>query len=303
MNQIKINIINSNIDQFKINEDCVITLQKYLNCGTYGCVFTTNYDNYCVKILLVNPHEDNTNELVDYDEIAVIDKIITSKQTFEVVNYEYCYGKLQNYYGDFDIKSSSIHIIINSKINKTPIESHLEHNKKIKKFIVYEENYVIIMPRYFDIRTIKLKPEEVCKKVLKSVDELMSIDLINIDIKRSNYMIDINNNIKMIDMGMMRDKDNMDKPFKEDGISYYLWPIHRILKHKQLIPYMISIFMLELKFPNDVYEIKSDYNHVMMIIKKFMGLEELPTMFRDIINKALTQGVDYEIFSRMISFI
>ena len=38
MNQIKINIINSNIDQFKINEDCVITLQKYLNCGTYGCV-------------------------------------------------------------------------------------------------------------------------------------------------------------------------------------------------------------------------------------------------------------------------
>jgi hypothetical protein len=61
--------------------------------------------------------------------------------------------------------------------------------------------------------------------------------------------------------------------------------------------------MLELKFPHDVYEIKSDYNHVMMIIKKFMELEELPIMFRDIINKALTQGVDYEIFSRMLSFI
>jgi len=133
MNQIKINIINSNIDQFKINEDCVITLQKYLNCGTYGCVFTTNYDKYCVKILLVNPHEDNTNELVDYDEIPVIDKIIASEQSFEVVNSEYCYGKIQNYDGNFDIKSP-IHIIINSKINKTPIESHLEHNNKIKKF-------------------------------------------------------------------------------------------------------------------------------------------------------------------------
>ena len=107
----------------------------------------------------------------------------------------------------------------------------------------------------------------------------------------------------MIDMGMMRNKDKMDKPFKEDGISYYTWPIHRIPKHKQLIPYMISIFMLELKFPNDVYEIKTDYNYILMIIKKFMGLEELPTMFKDIINKALTQGVDYEIFSRMISFI
>ena len=107
----------------------------------------------------------------------------------------------------------------------------------------------------------------------------------------------------MIDMGMMRDKDKMDKPFKEDGISYYLWPIHRVLKHKQLIPYMISIFMLELKYPNDVYEIKSDYNYVMMIIKKFMELEELPIMFRDIINKTLTHGVDYEIFSRTISFI
>lgn len=302
MNQIKIKIVNSSIDQFKINEDCVITLEKYLNCGTYGCVFTTNYANYCVKILLSNPHEDNSNEFIDYDEIEVIDKIIASEQSFEVVNSEYCYGKLQNYDGNFDIKSP-IHIIINSKINKTPIQSHLEHNNKIKKFIVYEENYVIIMPRYFDIRTVKLKTEEVCKKVIKSVDELLSIDLINIDIKRANYMIDINNNIKMIDMGMMRDKANMDKPFKEDGISYYLWPIHRILKHKQFIPYMISIFMLELKFPHDVYEIKSDYNHILMIIKKFMGLEDLHIMFREIINKALTHGVDYEIFSRTISFV
>ena len=61
--------------------------------------------------------------------------------------------------------------------------------------------------------------------------------------------------------------------------------------------------MLELKFPNDVYEIKRDYNHILMIIKKFIVLEELPTMFKDIIQKSLTQGVDYDIFSRMISFI
>jgi len=132
MNQIKINVVNSNIEQFKKNEDYVITLPKFLNCGTYGYVFTTNYDNYCVKILCLNPHLDNTNELIDYDEIEVIDKIIASKQSFEVVNSEYCYGKLQNYDGDFNIKSP-IHIIINSKINKTPIQSHLEHNNKIKK--------------------------------------------------------------------------------------------------------------------------------------------------------------------------
>lgn len=298
MNQIKINVINSNIDQFKKNEDCVITLSKFLNCGTYGYVFTTNYADYCVKILCLNPHYDNTNELVDCEEIDVIDRIISSKRVFEVVNSEYCYGKIQYYNGDLDTN-----ITINKKENKIPHQSYVKNNGKVKKFIVYEENYVIIMPRYFDIRITKIKPEEVCKKVIKSVDELMSIDLINIDIKRANYMVDINNNIKMIDMGMMRNKDKMDKPFKEDGISYYTWPIHRIPKHKQLIPYMISIFMLELKFPNDVYEIKTDYNYILMIIKKFMGLEELPTMFKDIVNKALTQGVDYEIFSRMISFI
>jgi hypothetical protein len=302
MNQIKIKIVNSNIDQFKINEDCVITLQKYLNCGTYGYVFTTNYDNFCVKILCLNPNDDNINELVDYEEIQVIDKIIESEQSFEVVNSEYCYGKIQSYNGDLDIKSS-IHITINNTENNIHRKSYVEHNNKVKKFVIYEDNYVIIMPRYFDIRNTKIKLEDVCKKVIKSVDELLSIDLINIDIKRANYMVDVNNNIKMIDMGMMRDKDKMDKPFKEDGISYYLWPIHRVLKHKQLIPYMISIFMLELKYPNDVYEIKSDYNYVMMIIKKFMELEELPIMFRDIINKTLTHGVDYEIFSRTISFI
>ena len=302
MNQIKINVVNSNIDVFKINEDYVISLPKYLNCGTYGYVFTTNYADYCVKILCLNPHYDNTNELVDYDEIDVIDRIISSKRMFEVINSEYCYGKIQYYNGDLDIKSST-HITINKTDNNIPRKSYIEQNNKVKKFDIYEENYVIIMPRYFELRTTIIKPEDVCKKVIKSVDELMSIDLINIDIKRGNYMVDANNKIKMIDMGMMRNKDKMDKPFKEDGISYYTWPIHRILKHKQLIPYMISIFILEHKYPNDVYEIKSDYNHILMIIKKFMGLEELPIMFRDIINKALTQGVDYEIFSRMLSFI
>jgi len=302
MNQIKINIVNSNIDQFKKNEDYVITLPKFLNCGTYGYVFTTNDDNYCVKILSLNPHLDNSNDLVDYEEIEVIDKIIESKQTFEVVSSEYCYGKIKYYNGNLDIKSST-HITINKTDNNIPRKSYIEQNNKVKKFVIYEENYVIIMPRYFDLRNTKIKPEEVCKKVIKSVDELLSIDLINIDIKRANYMVDINNNIKMIDMGMMRNKDKMDKSFKEDDVSYYTWPIHQVLKHKQLIPYMISIFMLELKFPNDVYEIKRDYNHILMIIKKFMGLEELPIMFRDIIQKALTHGVDYEIFSRMISFI
>jgi hypothetical protein len=302
MNQIKINVVNSNIDQFKKNEDYVITLPKFLNCGTYGYVFTTSYDNYCVKILSLNPHLDNSNDLVDYEEIDIIDKIIESKQTFEVVSSEYCYGKIKYYNGDLDIKSST-HITINKTDNNIPRKSYIEQNNKVKKIIIYEENYVIIMPRYFDLRNTKIKPEEVCKKVIKSVDELLSIDLINIDIKRANYMVDINNNIKMIDMGMMRNKDKMDKSFKEDDISYYTWPIHRVLKHKQLIPYMISIFMLELKYQNDVYEIKRDYNHILMIIKKFMGLEELPIMFRDIINKALTHGIDYEIFSRMISFI
>ena len=302
MNQIKINVINSNIEKFKKNENYVITLPKFLNCGTYGYVFTTNYDNYCIKILSLNPHYDNTNELVDYEEIDVIDRIISTGKSFEVVNSEYCYGKIIYYSGDLDVKSST-HITINKTANEIPRQSYVEHNDKVKKFVIYEENYVIIMPRYFDIRSIKIKTEELCKKVIKSVDELLTIDLINIDIKRANYMLDINNNIKMIDMGMIRNKDKMDKPFKEDGIFYYTWPIHRVLKHKQLIPYMISIFMLELKFPHDVYEIKSDYNHILMIIKKFMGLEDLHIMFKDIINKALTQGVDYEIFSRMLSFI
>jgi len=302
MNQIKINVVNSNIDQFKKNEDYVITLPKFLNCGTYGYVFTTNYTNYCIKILCMNPHLDNTNDLVDYDEIDVIDKIIESKQAFEVVSSEYCYGKIVYYNSKIDI-NSSIHIKINKKENEISSNSIIENGNKLKKIAIYEDNYVIIMPRYFELKNTKIKPEDICKKVIKSVDELLSIDLINIDMKRSNYMVDINNNIKMIDMGMMRNKDKMDKPFKDSDIIYYIWPIHRILKHKQLIPYMISIFMLELKYQNDVYEIKSNYNHVLMIIKKFMGLDELPIMFRDIIQKALTHGVDYEIFSRMISFI
>ena len=99
MNQIKIKVINSNIELFKKNEDYIITLPKFLKNGTYGYVFTTNYVNYCIKIIRQNPHLDNSNDLVDYDEIEVIDKIITANPSFEVVCSEYCYGKICNYIG------------------------------------------------------------------------------------------------------------------------------------------------------------------------------------------------------------
>ena len=89
MNQIKIKVVNSNIELFKKNEDYIITLPKFLKNGTYGYVFTTNYENYCIKIICQNPHFDNSNDLVDYDEIEVIDKIITANPSFEVVCSEY----------------------------------------------------------------------------------------------------------------------------------------------------------------------------------------------------------------------
>ena len=302
MNQIKINVSNSNIELFKKNEDYIITLSMFLKNGTYGYVFTTNYDIYCIKIICLNPHHDNRNELVDYEETDAIDKIITSKQSFEVVNSEYCYGKICYYNGEIDVKSSII-INVNKSDNRVTRNSYIENKKKMTKFIVYEENYVIIMPYYFEFTQVNMKIEDICKKIIKAVDELLSIDLINIDLKKGNFMVDINNNIKMIDMGMMRDKNKMNDIFREDNTLYYIWPIHKNMTHKQLLSYMIAIFMIELKYPHNVYEIKNDYNYISLILKKFCDLDEISYIFREIIRTVITNGLDYDVFSRMISFI
>ena len=135
MNQIKIKVINSNIELFKKNEDYVITIPKFLKNGTYGYVFTTNYDNYCIKIICQNPHFDNSNDLVDYDEIEVIDKIITANPSFEVVCSEYCYGKICYYNGEIDVKSS-IHFNVNKSDNRVSRNSYIEDKKKTNKFVV-----------------------------------------------------------------------------------------------------------------------------------------------------------------------
>ena len=302
MNQIKIKVVNSNIELFKKNEDYVITIPKFLKNGTYGYVFTTNYDNYCIKIICQNPYLDNSNDLVDYDEIEVIDKIITANPSFDVVCSEYCYGKICYYNGEIDIKSS-IHFNVNKSDNRVSRHSYIEEKKKTNKFIVYEDNYVIIIPYYFEFKQVDMKIEDICKTIIKSVNELLSIDLINIDLKKGNFMVDVNNKIKMIDMGMMRDKNKMNEVFREYDVLYYIWPIHKNMTHKQLIPYMIAMFMIELKYPQQVYEIKKDYNYISMILKKFCELDELPILFREIINTAITKGVDHEIFSRMVLFV
>jgi hypothetical protein len=302
MNQIKIKVVNSNIELFKKNEDYIITLPKFLKNGTYGYVFTTNYENYCIKIICQNPHFDNRNDLVDYDEIEVIDKIITANPSFEVVCSEYCYGKICNYNGEIDVKSSTV-IYVNKSENRVARNSYIEEKKKTNKFVVYEENYVIIMPYYFEFKQVNMKIEDICRTIIKSVNELLTIDLINIDLKKGNFMVDVNNKIKMIDMGMMRDKNKMNEVFREDDVLYYIWPIHKNITHKQLIPYMIAMFMIELKYPQQVYEIKKDYNYISMILNKFCDLDEPSYMFREIIKTAITKGVDYEIFTRMVLFV
>lgn len=84
------------------------------------------------------------------------------------------------------------------------------------------------MPYYFEFKQLNMKMEDICRTIIKSVNELLTIDLINIDLKKGNFMVDVNNKIKMIDMGMMRDKNKMNDVFREDDVLYYIWPIHKI---------------------------------------------------------------------------
>lgn len=316
MNKIYVKIKNSNINSFSPKKYYSINLLKCIGSGSYGLIFLTDIKNYVVKIIV--DIDDQDDRLSDFKEIDVIDKLIQKKIT--VNNGEYAHGELvnENKYNLMITKkeegrtrrSSSIFLHLNLIGDANPLESKISKRNKTKSFYLYETNSVIIMPLfvpfydYLDVCKKNFRNEIVLCNILKllidSVDELFEMNFINIDLKMNNIMIDKNNNLKIIDFGMVLSSKRLMEKMNHD-IKYYIWPKNRDFSYSMILSYMIVVFILEILYEQYVFEIHKN-NTVSKVLINNVEIEDfLSPKFKEIIVKVLEEGIEYNNFKFRIN--
>ena len=259
MNKISVNIYHSNLKNYEINKVYEITAIKSIGNGSYGYIFLTNaYD--VIKLIPENPNESK-DDYTDFTEENVIKKIIDNKSNFNINNNKYSIGKIIQ--TEPVIKKEklihSIEFLVNiSGISESDINySSIIKNRKKQKFALYETNTVIIMPNYLSFYSYieifpsrkEFKSEQtilffVCK-LIQSIDELLTINVINIDIKMNNIMFDKKMNIKIIDYGLTKSANNLNSKIETD-VKYYAWSNNPEFTYNNQLCYMLSIFFLEI---------------------------------------------------------
>jgi len=310
MNQIFVSIKNSNLEKLIPEEKYKISLLKYINEGSYGVIFLTDCNNYVVKILDEDLRQINQkSEYSDFTEIEVIDLLIENKNSFQINNSDYAYGKLQTYNEEIDLnlsQNSEILIYVNETYDLSPLESELifKDKRKNKKFILYEGNTVIFMPLfvrfddYFNYIGKKFFFNEmtvlkIMSLLVESSYELSKINIMNIDLKKSNVMIDKNNKMKIIDFGLVKSRLRLDETF-EINEKYFIWPTSHIFDYRKLISYMICMFIIDLLLDSKIYNDEKDIITSKEILPIFNKITYLTEKTKKIVITGITDGINIE---------
>lgn len=296
MSKIKIKIDKSNLNEFLPTQKYDIILKKCIGYGSYGYIFTTNHEKYVLKLLL---DSEDTFDLKysDYNEVEVIDKIISSNNDFLVNCGNYAIGKIFKNIGDF-LENQNIRIYVNRENSPLKIESQVKN----EKFIIKEFFPVIIMPLFtplndsiYDCNFIK-NNLYICKLIdllIISQKEMLSIGLINLDLKTQNAVMDDKNNLKLIDFGIVKCIDKMEEIFN-NSTKYYIWPFEK-KSIEIVIPYMICIFVVEIYYYR-IHDIKKNRFILDFIIKDFDDCNFLSDDICLLLKKALYEGIKWNDF-------
>lgn len=312
-NKIYVNIIDSNIQEFSPKKIFKLKLLKCVGTGAYGFIFLTNINRYAVKILTGKPKDINneiSDGLTDYTEVDVISRIIERKEEFEINCANYAYGFLLNNEKTTDNKQ--IKLIVNKDMCVEEVMSEIVRKDKIKKVVFYENNYVIIMPMYVTfndyVKTIGVnffKNEKVIYKIIdnlvKSVKEMRELDLINMDLKIGNSMLDMRNKMKIIDFGMTKSIDNLNNPIFYN-LKYYIWPENGKTYNKT-ISFMICIFILELLFDSKIYDLQKNKKEIYTFIDLLKTITYLKEEFKELVKITLTDGINFDDFCLQFNII
>jgi len=314
MNKLNINIHHSNLKSYEINKEYEITAIKSIGNGGYGYIFLTNqYD--VIKIIPENPNESK-DDYYDFSEEVVVQKIIQNKNNFKINNNNYAIGKII-------IKDEILHeskkiihpieFIVNKPgINETQINySSIITNRKKQKFAIYQTNTVLIMPYYLSFYNYveifpcrkQFKSEQIIlfflSKLIHSIDELFSINTINIDIKMNNIMFDKKMNMKIIDFGLTKSYNNLYSKIESD-FKYYAWSNNSEFTYNNQLCYMISIFALEIIFDKRVTDIQNNPDSIKYILYDFMLQQYISNELKKLITESINTGVDYQMYKEEI---
>jgi len=294
-------IKKSSLVGFNRDGEYIVNILKCIGSGSYGYIFLMDYNNYVMKILV---DEEIEESLTDYDEISIIDKIIDNKG-LEINNRKYAYGEIMTRGKENFVRKGSIFLNFNEKDEKNIKSSFISKNGRRRIFNLYQNNKVIIMPLfvsfydYKKLANVYIKKEKILfifiNCLIKSVDELLEMGLINIDLKMNNIMIDENNKLKIIDFGMILNSDKLDKKM-EHNIKYYIWPNNRNFTYSMIISYMISVFILEIIYENNVYEFHRDSSMINFCVNNFLNSSIYSSEFKELIKQSLIDGLDFNKF-------
>jgi len=312
MNNICVNIINSNLKKIESCKNYDISLIKYVNSGSYGIIFLTNIENYVAKIFFENKtKQTDFSEYSDLHEIEVIERIINKKEIFNFCCSDYAYGKLliEDYSSD-ENNNEKINIYVNESYSLSPFESEIVgESSKNKKFYLFEGNYVILLPIFVDFRdyiefigkNLFINENFLMKFIymlILMVGENEKIEIINIDLKISNMMVDMNNKLKLIDFGFSKSLEKYDNFFNIDD-KYFIWPQRsRNYKYGELISYMISIIIFELVFDRKINNLNKNQNLLNFFISDFSNITYYSKKFKEFVTNPLKMPVNFEKFKK-----
>jgi hypothetical protein len=313
MNKISVNIYHSNLKNYEINKVYEITAIKSIGNGSYGYIFlTSQYD--VIKLIPENPNELKDG-YTDFTEENVIKKIIDNKSDFNINNNKYSIGKIIQT-EPVTKKEKIIHpieFLVNiSGIKESDINySSIIKNRKKQKFALYETNTVIIMPNYLsfysyiEIFPIKkeFKSEQTIlffiSKLIQSIDELLTINIINIDIKMNNIMFDKKMNMKIIDYGLTKSANNLNSKIETD-VKYYAWSNNPEFTYNNQLCYMLSIFALEILFDKRIHDIQTNPENIKYILYDLATQQHISIEIKKIFKESILSGFDYQNYKNEI---
>jgi serine/threonine protein kinase len=314
MNKLYINIHHSNLINYEINKEYEITAIKSIGNGGYGYIFLTN-QNDVIKIIPENPDESKDNYF-DFTEETVVQKIIENKNSFKINNNKYAIGKIINKNNILQDSKKSVYpidFIINILgIKETEINySSIVTNRKKQKFAIYQTNTVLIMPYYLSFYSYmdlyanrkKFKTEQVILfflgKLIQSIDELININIINIDIKINNIMFDKKMDMKIIDFGLTKCYSNFNSKIETD-FKYYVWSNNSEFTYNNQLCYMLSIFALEIIYDKRITDVQNNPESLKYILYDFITQPYISNEIKKLIKDSINFGIDYQIYKEII---
>lgn len=298
MSKILVKIKKSNIDNFKPENEHELYLEKCLGLGSYGYIF--KFDNFAIKILQ-DKEESFDENYCDLNEIQTVEKFIELNPNFQVICNKYCTGNIL-YQEEQKLVDGKINIFVNNYSNQDEINSVVIKKRKRNIFQIFHNYPIIIMPIFipYDKNTFEnsfIRKDIYILKLLdylvNATNEMLSIGLVNLDLKSNNSVIDNNGDLKIIDFGMVKKIDKMNNIFTNE-IKYYIWPFGKSTI-SQCLSYMVAAFIIEIYYPK-FYNIKTNSRLKKFILDNFGDILTLPFDIKDLIINTLIYGMDWEDF-------